>query len=63
MWDYQEEKWFCPETDKDVVPFSQILVVAGETLSKITDDYFVSGLHKVVHFLLYWASFLGLEVI
>eukprot|EP01127_Copromyxa_protea_P022159 TRINITY_DN7839_c0_g2_i1.p1 TRINITY_DN7839_c0_g2~~TRINITY_DN7839_c0_g2_i1.p1 ORF type:complete len:338 (-),score=60.77 TRINITY_DN7839_c0_g2_i1:29-1042(-) len=47
MWDFEEQKWFCPELDS-IEPWTEIIIVAGETLSKITSDYFVSGLHQVV---------------
>lgn len=48
MWDFIDKKWLSLEIDQDLQPFTQVLIVAGETLSRMTDDHFVSGLHRVV---------------
>lgn len=51
MWDFKEQEWLSLEKKEGLQPFTQMLIVAGETLSRLTADYLVSGLHRVVRVL------------
>eukprot|EP01126_Amoeba_proteus_P038846 TRINITY_DN4068_c0_g1_i10.p1 TRINITY_DN4068_c0_g1~~TRINITY_DN4068_c0_g1_i10.p1 ORF type:complete len:206 (+),score=45.27 TRINITY_DN4068_c0_g1_i10:967-1584(+) len=50
VWEFEEKKWIAVEVDETNTkqPFSELLVICGETLSKLTNDVLVGGLHRVV---------------
>jgi len=51
IWDFSKEDWISLESifqKNGMAPFTYAVVIVGETLSRITNDYFVSTLHRVV---------------
>lgn len=56
MWDFVGKEWLSLEVGRNDMPFTQVLIIAGETLSRMTADYFVSGLHRVVWTRVYFRS-------
>lgn len=48
LYDFETKHWRNVEDQPGVKPFTRAVVFAGETLSRMTNDYFTSCLHKVV---------------
>jgi len=46
-WSCKEGKWVTVENSKST-SFTEAIVIVGETLSRLTNDYFIGTLHRVV---------------
>jgi len=47
VWSCKENKWIGLESS-NTTSFTEAIVIVGETLSRITNDYFLSTVHRVV---------------
>lgn len=64
MYDFVDQKWHFVEENNEA-PFTRAVLFGGETLSKLTNDYFTSCLHKVVRvniFFFFQPIFVALKI-
>jgi isopenicillin N synthase-like dioxygenase len=53
VWDFLEQRWKCVEIEPDsptacpVLPFTKAIIFGGETLARLTNNYFIPCLHQV----------------